>query len=442
MPEIAAPHHECRFVSKSMAGSWTVIGPLKERPWTVHFACAECGRERPSRRPRAPSRLEQEASPSSHPQAPEPDPKGRAIANFLLRSRSINQMAMSGRGLLGAARRMAIPATMTELWAERFLQAGWVRLTWRLSGTRRILDRIEIIDRNAQEALTEYAAPGRREEHRRALEKAKDATRNLTHPVAQEVRERLASSEAESYDPALITALAAVAVHVESGDTLAERVFAARYLGDSKALIKFRPRLERIVGPLEHLGIREGAAVTLMGGSGRLFMADTSIDLAVFHPFIGLPREMAEKIDRIELPAGGLFVVENLTVFEACCRGEVKDIQDCLILWSAGYPGRAVRAVVERSAAIGSRIRVWADLDLDGIRIVRLIASWSPKGVEPYRMSPQDVEQAVHWNPLPEKVVGAIKRDLTEHPSMLLSGTLEALLAANRWVEQEVQLGN
>src|SRR6185369_6479542 len=104
----------------------------------------------------------------------------------------------------------------------------------------------------------------------------------------------------------LLQALAALAAHAESGEVLAERVFSARHLGGSKALVTLRGRLERLAGPLAEIGIREGASVTLLGGGGALRAADGEIVLPAFAPFLGLAREAVENLREIDFPAGGL----------------------------------------------------------------------------------------------------------------------------------------
>jgi hypothetical protein len=262
----------------------------------------------------------------------------------------------------------------------------------------------------------------------------------LSHPKAAEIAAILDSPEAEDFSPSLLQALAALAVHAESGEVLAERVFSARCLGGSKALAGLRGRLERLLGLLAEIGIREGASVTLLGGEGVLRLADRELDLREFHPFVGLARETLEGLTELALPAGGLFVVENLAVFEACCRGEVEAARNALVAWSAGYPGRTVRRLVELAA--GAPLRIWADLDLDGVRIARLIASWSPSGADFHRMSLRDLAAAPQRHPLSPRSLAAIRRDLEERPAAPLADTLRALFDSGFWAEQEAFLAS
>ena len=262
--------------------------------------------------------------------------------------------------------------------------------------------------------------------------------------MAREVARLLASDTARGLSPDLIRALVAVATHAEGGEVLPLRIVSARLLGDSKMLGRLRRRLEAFLGPLDALGIRDGAALVLTGGTGSLRFGDTALDLARFLPFVGLTQETLDALVSTDFPESGLFVVENLTPFEACCRGEISDARGALVLWSAGYPGRGAHAVVECAARAGVPIRIWADLDLSGIRIARLIQSWvgARAPVDAYRMAPADVVAARVWKRLDMRQAEAIRIDLAERKDAFLADTLRALLGKDRWVEQEVFLGS
>ncbi len=291
------------------------------------------------------------------------------------------------------------------------------------------------------EALRELARPGEDARRRGALRQARAQTAGLSHPKAAEIAAILGSSEAEGFPPSLLQALTALGLHAEAGEVLAERIFSARHLGNSKALAGLRGRLERFVGPLSEIGIRDGASVTLLGGEGTLRMPGRQLELRDFAPFVGLAGETVGSLEEIAFPASGLFAVENLAVFEACCRGEVEAARTALIAWSAGYPSLAFRRLVELAKVAGAPMRIWADLDLDGVRIARLIASWSPSKATFFRMSSEDLAAAARRHPLSARSVSAIRRDLEERPGAPLADTLRALLDSGCWVEQEAFLG-
>jgi len=175
-----------------------------------------------------------------------------------------------------------------------------------------------------------------------------------------------------------------------------------------------------------------------VGGEGRLVLAETEIDLARSGPFLGLAREALLGLRAVAAPDPGLLLVENLAAFEACCRGEVEGAGAALFVWTAGYPGRAVRSLTTVAAEGGGRVRVWADLDLDGVRIARLAGRWAP--VEPFRMSPEDLAAAPARRPLPARRAAAIEADLESRPDAPLAETLRAILDFGEWAEQEAFL--
>jgi len=163
-----------------------------------------------------------------------------------------------------------------------------------------------------------------------------------------------------------------------------------------------------LLGPLDGLGIRDGASATFVGGLGCMRAAVVRLDLASLRPFVGLAAESVAGDIEIEPPPGGVAVVENFAVFEACCRGEVSGLKDTLVVWAAGYPGRAVKAVIQAASRTRAAVRIWADLDLDGVRIVRLVAEWFSGAVEPFDSESAAIRFACgERNAIPVTIVAA-----------------------------------
>jgi len=340
--------------------------------------------------------------------------------------------------LFSALARKGVRGTTVEQWLQAFLEAGWIGLTRRLSGSRHLLEAVRVLDR---ESVEEFAAPGAREEWARVRKGALDAIAEVRHPVGEEIAGLLTTAKENSMSVPVLRALASVALHVEKGDVLAERVFSARYLGDSKAILALRPRLEKLLGPLEALGIRGGAAVTLVGGVGTLTVAGQVLELFALRPFVGLSRETFEALEEIRFPEKGLLVVENLAAFEACCRCEVLGSEDCMVVFGAGYPSRAVRTFVDQASKAGILVRAWTDMDLDGVRIARLLASWCTSQFKPFLMDPRAFQHTVSGIPLSARAAREIREDLRQRPNALLADTLRNILDSGRWVEQEELLG-
>lgn len=429
--------HECKYRQRLEWSGWTREGSRRWREARRIPRCELCGKVRASRRPRRAVRLEVEAVSSSPPSVMEP--AARRFAGKL-HARAMEQGEGSdGIGMKGLLSWAGVPASRAEDWLEEFLAAGWVRLRYALKGTSRLLSEIVVID---LEKLESFALPGLREARGTAIEEAKAELADIEHPVADQVMQVLSGSESDRLDPDLVRALAAAARFAESGDVCSDRVFSSRYLGDSKAILRLRNRMEQVLGPLESLGIREGAALLLVGGAGAFNLEGQTLALDRLRPCVGLSRECVLGRAGIDFPAGGLLIVENLAAFEACCLGEVTGSGDCLIAWSAGFPGRAVRAVVEEAARKGSPVRVWADIDLNGVRIARLIHRWASDKAVPWRMSPEDLVASKVALPLSSKAETAIRHDINVHPHALLRETLEAILERGRWVEQEALLAS
>jgi hypothetical protein len=375
------------------------------------------------------------------------DTAGRRTAAELLRRAAggaSEHGLVSTRGLTSSLIRRGIEGSLVDQWLETLMQAGWLRVHWRLHRAWREIAHVRILD---PEALEDFAYPGERQMRQDVRSEARKALALLDHPLADEVARLLEAELGEREPPPLIRALAALAQHVASGDILAERVFSVRYLGDSKALGRVRGRIESLLGSLEGLGIREAGALVQIGGLGAFGVRrenDTAIrlDLSSFEPYLGLPRDaLVDGRLEVDLAETGIVLIENLTCFEAFCRGEVERPLRSTVAWTAGYPGRAIRRLVEDAAQRSAPIRVWADLDLDGVRIARLVHAWSAGRARFHRMTPNDLHAARRSLPVTERALAAVHADLERHPDAPLAELLRAILEARRWVEQEVFLG-
>src|SRR3990172_8200221 len=179
--------------------------------------------------------------------------------------------------------------------------------------------------------------PGAAARRRDALAEARSATEGLTHPAAQAIGEMVAGEDAAGWDERVLPSLAALARLIEAGETRSSRIFSTEALGHSKALSQVRPRLERLVGPLDRLRFRDTGVHLLVGGKGRLRFPGGDLEVERFRS-LGLAEEDVLRLKGVRLPAGGLLVVENLTSFHACLGPERND-RDLLVIWSAGYPG-------------------------------------------------------------------------------------------------------
>lgn len=427
--------HACQYRERLVWEDWTDGARLRARVARRIPACDTCGKVRPSRRPRRVAFVEKEAR---APEAPAiATSESRRLA-AVLSARRRGTPSCRARGVLSALAVHGITASKAEDLIERFLDAGWLRVRWRKAPGRDLLDSVLILD---AVSIEDHARPGVRGERSAALALALAQVEPCDHPAAVKARDWLLSDDAGRADPRLVRAVAAVALHANSGETLSERVLSAHALGDSKMLGRVRRALERIVGRLDALGVREGAALVVCGGEGALCLAGgRAIELRELHPYVGLSRDTVLRLAGVKAAGEGVLLVENLAPFEACCRGEVEGAGAATVVWTAGYPGRGVLRLVELAAAAGAPVRVWADLDLDGVRIARVVHRAAPRSVAFWRMSPDDLRAAAARRPLSATAAAALRREINARPDAALVETLRAIIDAGFAAEQEAQL--
>lgn len=358
----------------------------------------------------------------------------QAVADPLLRQFAAQmESAFRGSRTVRAAplvRRLGGVRAEGEL--ERLATVVPIRLLYRRQSGGLQLDTIRLLD---AEALTEVAHPGVAARRASVLSSAQASIATLDHPEARHITEILSSDTARGFGEKTVRALAGLARLVAAGETRPARAFAADVLDDSKALAPLRVRLEKLVGPLERLGIRESGALVVVGGSGLLQWRDRTIDLAQFD-HVGVATRDVLALDRLDLPPEGLLVVENLVPFHAALdrlRGS------SVVLWSAGFPGPGVLKLVAMASA-SKRVRIWCDLDLGGVRIARLIAQAAADRADAVLMDPHLISEASVCRPLSKAQRVSIERELAACPDGMLTATLHSVLAHDGWVEQETLL--
>lgn len=258
--------HVCVFSDRKRVGLWSSVGPYRERTIERAGICAVCGKERRSKF-RKVLHVEKEAASALR----SADPTIRRLARTLdIRFQTRDEIRAEP-----LIRRLGGVHVETDL--ERLALQGGIRLIYRPRVGSLHLSAIRAIDRTA---LTEIAEPGAAERRKSALEHARRLVAAVEHPQAQMIAELLDADAARLLDEQCIQALAALARIAENGEAVPARVFSAKFLGHSKALARIRRRLERLVGPLERIGIRDSGHVVILGGNGRLGLRNAAIDLS------------------------------------------------------------------------------------------------------------------------------------------------------------------
>lgn len=418
--------HTCaNFRRVRREGLWQQVGLLREREIESVFICRECGRDRPGRF-RKMVAVEREGNDSTATGA---TTSLRRLARRLL-SLSRNRTEIRATGLM---RRLGGIRTESEI--EQLAHHAPVRLSYRRVGGTLQLHSVRILDRPS---LEDVAQPGLLARRTATLAEARTSLANLSNAESISIRDYLSSDKGSELDERVIKALAAVARLLETGDVIPAKVFSARALGTSKALFAIRQRLERIVGPLDRLGIRDWGGLVLMAGSGSLCLQNAEIRLDNLR-CVGVASEDILALQTLVLPTPGVLVIENLTVFQACLE-HAGNITSPLLLWSGGFPNRGVQRLLIESARQRARIRVWCDLDLSGVRIARLIHEITSGSAEPVLMGPEIVQESKLGCTLSTENSASVLRDLERRPDAILADTLRAILNKHQWVEQETLL--
>jgi Wadjet anti plasmid transformation system JetA-like protein len=414
-------------------GSWRRVGDVETRDRVPSQVCSACGARRPTRRPPTPDVQERRSATRHAP--PPPLPPLVVVAAALAKGSGVTG-AVSMKSLVSAGREEGITQTDVESALECLLPTGWFALVMSVSGTRREIQQVSV---SSPEDLQEFAHPGRRQALSSAVSEGLRSLERIDHPSAAAARDALRG--ARRLTPELARALCAVAVHASKGDELPVRVLSAIALGDSKAIPRLRKPLEARLGPLAKLGLGEATSLTLLGGRGLLSTALARLDVSKFLPYLGLPREFLSNGLQLVPPEGGVLAVENLEMFEACCRSQsVLRGSPTLVLWLGGWPGRGEEALVRAAHGVGSSVRVWADLDRSGIGIARRVIDWAPRA-KPFLMGEDALRGSPRRKALSREEAALIKRDLEHRPDAPLASTLRAILELGQWCEQETLLG-
>ena len=418
--------HRCsKFRRERKECDWCAIGPFRQREVENVYTCVDCGKERPSQF-RKVIALEKEITTPRH---------GTAEVSVRDLARSVEAVCKTTQQLLAAPLMKRLGGVRIESALEQLATYAPMRLVYRRQNGSFRLHGVRVLDRAA---LSEVAHPGATNRRATALAGARRAVTGLTHPAAQSIRELLEEEDSVMFDARVVTALAGLAQLVESGDVIPLRAFSAKVLGSSKAFSPIRNHVERLVGPIEHLGIRDWGGLVLMGGAGMLSCAKGDLGIDPFR-YIGCSSEDILCMQRLQVPKHGVLLVENLTPFHACID-QVSGDRSLLIVWSGGFPNRGVTHLIQAAASAKARIRVWCDLDLGGVRIARLVHRLTGGSAEPVLMEPDLVRTARLGCKLPQEQLRSIEHDLDSHPDDILSETLRALLERGEWFEQETLL--
>lgn len=203
-------------------------------------------------------------------------------------------------------------------------------------------------------------------------------------------------------------------LHLPDGETTAElpyRVFSVRLFNDSKKFEPFKETVARLarrhnalwrdLSPpevLRELGLVANPSHLFLHGPWRLIDAEGQlISLGEFYPSVGLPAALAARVRRVEVEAGRVVCIENVTTFYELIRHEPAGLAAfCL----AGNPSPAARHLLRCLAATlpeAVPLLLWADLDYGGLNILAHLRRAVSARFAPYRMDIATLQQHTRY---------------------------------------------
>jgi len=215
-----------------------------------------------------------------------------------------------------------------------------------------------------------------------------------------------------------------------------QRTFARRATGDSKAL-EYKGQSARVAQVLarhldlesddpgevlEALGIRKFPAPVCVRGPLGLDPAHGEVDLSRLRPYAAMAPDQASGVVALRDPAYVL-TVENFASFNRHVR-EVSD--DGLIVYTGGFPSRAVQTVILRLDDQLDRsvpFLHWGDIDPWGLRIFRHIEGLLARGLRPHLMTSRLARAGRSAAPSPamgrlaesDSAIAGLAADLADH---------------------------
>lgn len=258
-------------------------------------------------------------------------------------------------------------------------------------------------------------------------------------------------------------------------DSIPERIFSQRVLGDSKAFEqRVKKRLLALLksyGPeeyetdaeyLDSVGLTDNPKMVLVAGPFTFRAGGTAVDVGGLPGGLGLPAHTVRNMEITAVASRWVLLVENLTSYYQVVHGVSELAVPCregrggrglavegpagLVVYTGGFPHRGVQLFLRRlqdyrespGATAGPPVYHWGDMDYGGIRICEYIRRNLIPDLQPYLM---DVTTYARY--LPAGIpfgdeYAARLRHLAEDPAYApWHPLLQAMLKHRKWVEQE-----
>ena len=218
------------------------------------------------------------------------------------------------------------------------------------------------------------------------------------------------------------------------------RDFSVRILGDSKAFEKIESKVVNILDAygnfpekesiLTELGVVRNPGYVYCKGPAILTLCGQKLDLGKLHGGLGIPSSGLKDIGQIDVQAGRIVTIENLTTFHAFQE------PDSFAIYLGGYHNRDRREFILRVFA-NNRDKAYChfgDIDAGGFLIWRHLCTQTGISFQPIHMGVETLVRFQH-----------LTRPLTEHDRTRLqalrdgsiSSVIDYMLAHNCKLEQE-----
>lgn len=201
-------------------------------------------------------------------------------------------------------------------------------------------------------------------------------------------------------------------------DTIAEetpfRVFSVRTFNDSKAFDTLKgavATLARRHGPgwrslapaeaLRELGLVANPAHVFLYGPWRLVPESGEVvDLAPFHPAVGIPAALAAAVAHVTVDTGQVqrvVCVENLAAFYELIRCQGQGLA-ALCLWgNPAPPVRHLLGCLAEALPAAVPLGVWADIDYGGLNILATLRRQVSPRFQPILMDSATLDVHARW---------------------------------------------
>ncbi|MDI6601328.1 MAG: DUF2220 family protein [Thermoanaerobacteraceae bacterium] len=297
----------------------------------------------------------------------------------------------------------------------RFLvEKGYIRIHWVKHNEGSLIDKVSL---NVEKANEIYEFLGRRPRHSKeeemlkAIEEYSGQATDEILPFYRFVRSRIIEGKSPIYidvdnaDEAIAIFKSLNAI-MKLKEDIPKRVFSGRMLGDTKAFEAVESKVVRILK--DFMGLKElnpKDVLTLVGvvdnpgylyvsGNIKISCGEGIIDISSFVPDVGIPGEMVEKLQVVEMASKAVLTIENLTVYQQFVRKRPKGF---LILYLGGFSDRVKRNFLNKLKPSGASFYHWGDIDLGGFEILVHLRKAIGIDIKPYMMDVDTLKEYEHF---------------------------------------------